>query len=1583
MTLCGTIKRLNSDQNAVVTDFTDRSAGVDTGHTISLGDVFDFSYWWRDAFAWNDAGDQISFTLFTTLDNTIGGARQNEYVALSGTSSANNSYQEASGSFVITNATDVGKNLFVEINGVDGGGGADGFVRLDDVYLEASAKPSNLVFWTGDTNLDWNTASNWFDALPNAVDADVRLSGGAIAGPTAVNISSSVTVNNLQFDGDNQYTVTGSAGQSLTLGGTSPTVTVSSGSHEISADIVGTSGLVKEGNGTLVVSGVNSYSGDTTVNGGSLTPGSLTTLQGTVTVNAGGTLAFADGVSGTFINDIAGDGSVSFTDSDLTNENVALTGSNGSFNGTISVGNFEGTNVSTLRAGVNNAFGSATATVDVDGSFATAELDGVSVSNQWTLSSRSGATNPGAENDPHISTVTGSGASTITGDIDGSGDSNHVIEAASGTTLTIDSTLLDSEDETGTFKFQGAGDINIGVSGVLDSGKIVGDNVNVVKTGTGTLTIATEPSTASTDTSNATGISWGGTTTVQEGRMTILAGTSDSGEPFSDVTVNAGAVYDVSDFGTYNLGVGKSIGGGGTIDANDNGAIKTVGYFDDGFLVPGDSIGTLTVDGNLSLNTFSTIATGAMTFELGSSNSTPGTDNDLVVVTNNLTLFRGAASNTFNLNVIVAEGALSTSGSYTLFDATNLVANGVTGSAFSVSFANEQGTVLETRQTGVVTVSEASDTITLSAGGSAPLALTWSGGLTTWDVDLTPNWNSDSERFFDLDNVTFDDTAANFDVFVGDIVSPGSITFNNSSNDYSFTGQAIEGSATLVKNGTGTATLGNDGNSFTGGIEVNAGTLVLDGDNTAISGGITVNAGGTLDIGVAANDTDKNLVADNGAHGPIEINSGGTIRVFDSEVLDQITGAGDLSFEGEASDLGNNTGYSGNITIKDGAEVEILNANSLGDATGSTTVQAGGRLFIDDSVQSDVMSNEPLSLAGFGAGGNEGALQVGGASEHTFGGAITLTGDTRLRVANASGIMNVTGSVTGANAGLAFNPVGTINISGPVSLGNGGITKDSSGTVNLSNTVAYSGDTNVNAGTLALSGAASLGTSANINVASSATLDISAIGPVTLSGQNLTVDGDLIGDVNATNSSAVAVNSNNSFQGNLSATDSTVSGLGTVTGNLTANSGATVSPGGNVNVDVLVSEDASMRSGDPTVTYNSARMGIGLTNNNGLGRGLVKFDLSSANIPAGGIVQGADLVFRVGFAWGPAVSQDVNIQVHEVTTDWEEFGNSGTADGTGGVTWNLAVDPVNATNAETGEVAWSTPGGDFSGTVLGLSDTLDPAAVGGGTQIVISGANLDSYVINNLNETALDFLLKLSNASEGVAADQFNAIWLDTNSTGSQPGIIRLDVFDPTQTLTVGGDYAQATGASLAIDIASTTDMDLLDVTGAFSAAGDLDVSLLGGFSPSEGDSFDILNFASASGSFDNINLPALAGDLSWDTSNLLVDGTLAVIAGGVLEGDYDGDGQVGQGDLDVVLLNWGTSNFVLLPGNDPANEAALPYSPDPFDGSVDQNELDGVLLNWGSSLAAASATVPEPSSLVILLVSALSLSCSRRRTSL
>ncbi len=81
--------------------------------------------------------------------------------------------------------------------------------------------------------------------------------------------------------------------------------------------------------------------------------------------------------------------------------------------------------------------------------------------------------------------------------------------------------------------------------------------------------------------------------------------------------------------------------------------------------------------------------------------------------------------------------------------------------------------------------------------------------------------------------------------------------------------------------------------------------------------------------------------------------------------------------------------------------------------------------------------------------------------------------------------------------------------------------------------------------------------------------------------------------------------------------------------------------------------------------------------------------------------------------------------------------------------------------------------------------------------------------------------------------------------------------------------------------------------------------------------------------------------------------------------GDYNGNGQVEQGDLDLVLNNWGQS----------ASARPAGWFRDLPSGLVDQNELDGVLNNWGASAlpafsglpANAPAAVPEPGSLVVL----------------
>jgi fibronectin-binding autotransporter adhesin len=121
--------------------------------------------------------------------------------------------------------------------------------------------------------------------------------------------------------------------------------------------------------------------------------------------------------------------------------------------------------------------------------------------------------------------------------------------------------------------------------------------------------------------------------------------------------------------------------------------------------------------------------------------------------------------------------------------------------------------------------------------------------------------------------------------------------------------------------------------------------------------------------------------------------------------------------------------------------------------------------------------------------------------------------------------------------------------------------------------------------------------------------------------------------------------------------------------------------------------------------------------------------------------------------------------------------------------------------------------------------------------------------------------------------------------TGSTSGALTVSGFvspgaNSAGTLTVNGSGTFNTGSTALFELGGVGagQFDRLVFSGALAAGGTLGVNLINGFSPTAGNSFDILDFTTATGAF-SLSLPALGGGLSWNTSQLLTTGTISVAA--------------------------------------------------------------------------------------------------------
>jgi hypothetical protein len=205
---------------------------------------------------------------------------------------------------------------------------------------------------------------------------------------------------------------------------------------------------------------------------------------------------------------------------------------------------------------------------------------------------------------------------------------------------------------------------------------------------------------------------------------------------------------------------------------------------------------------------------------------------------------------------------------------------------------------------------------------------------------------------------------------------------------------------------------------------------------------------------------------------------------------------------------------------------------------------------------------------------------------------------------------------------------------------------------------------------------------------------------------------------------------------------------------------------------------------------------------------------------------------------------------------------------------------------------------------------------------------------------------------------------------GSYPGagtVMFLNSFSPgaSPAAVTFGNVIFAGSNHLIMELAGTApgdEYDTITSTGIAALGGTLDIDFLGGFSPSPGNSFQLITAAGGIvGTFSNVLLPSLA-DAAW---HLRYTPTSVLLQVG-LKGDYNFDGAVDAADYVAWRKTLGTNGFGLPADGNGNNQI------DPGDYTVWQNNY-GELLGGGSSAAllTSDANVPEPTALALVGIAA------------
>ncbi|WP_408539249.1 autotransporter-associated beta strand repeat-containing protein [Salmonella enterica] len=800
-------------------------------------------------------------------------------------------------------------------------------------------------------------------------------------------------------------------------------------------NIGGTGRVVKSGDKTLTLSGTNTYRGGTLISGGTLVASNVEAL-GSGDVTDNATLEMNTG--GDFANNIGGTGSV-VKSGDKT---LTLSGNNTYRGGTtISGGTLVATNVEALGSG--NVTDNATLELNTGGTFDNV----ISGSGQVVKSGDETLTLSGANSY--------SGATTISG---GTLIATHVNALGTGAIDNRASLLLDASGQftVTDLTTESGGNTEIGAGSTLQA-------TTLTQKSDSTLTINLNSNTVDP--------------VIHAASQVSLAGTLD--------ITGVGDVLDSDPASTDDLDTFTLIASDKTI-AGDFEKLTVAG-------MDADLADFITVDGRIDDTGKQYELTTALTWYA---------DRDDAVTDAHGTFNLTNADGSFAVNTVLENvDATLDPASATGWDGTSLIKQGAgtlilnAENTYTGGTTISGGTLVATNVDALGSGDVTDDaTLELNTGGTFDNVISGSGQVVKSgdDVLTLSGANSYSGGTLISDGTL---VASNVEALgTGDVTDNATLELNTGGTF----DNAIGGSGNVVKSGADTLTLSGS-NSYTGGTLINGGTLVASNVEALGTGDVTNNAtlelntggdfinniGGTGRVEKSGDDT-LTLSGSNTYTGGTLIN-GGTLVASNVEAL----GTGDVT---DNATLALNTGGTFDNAISGSGQVvksgdETLTLSGTNSYTGGTTISGGSLVAtnVEALGTGDVTDNAVLELNTGGDFANNiggtGSVVKSGDKTLTLSGTNSYTGGTTINdgtlVATSVDALG-SGDVTD-NATLELNTSGTFD---NVISGSGQVVKSGDDALTLSGANSYTGGTTISGGTLVASNVEALGSGDIDNYAS-------------------------------------------------------------------------------------------------------------------------------------------------------------------------------------------------------------------------------------------------------------------------------------------------------------------------------------------------------------------------------------------------------------------------------------------------------------------------------------------------------------------